>query len=157
MEPMTMTATAIGVLFIKKIGEGAATKVGEQFVEKIRELLSPLVREKASKLLSLLHIKLPNTAKAIEQAPNPPLNVDTVEVEIKRAIQNDGELAQAIQEIDAEVKADPKLAQAVKEVVDDLKSKPLTNQNFINTIEKVANLVQGTGASIKIDSQTIHF
>ncbi|AFZ04608.1 hypothetical protein [Calothrix sp. PCC 6303] len=157
MEPTTMTATAIGSLLLVKIGEGAATEVGKQVFEKFKKLLSPLLHEKAKKLLSLLRIKLPNAAKAIEQAPELPLDMNTIEVELQTAIQSDDELANAVWEIDKVVKEDPELTQAVTELVDDIKSQPSGKQNFTNFIEKVVNLVQGTGASINIDKQDIHF
>jgi DNA-binding TFAR19-related protein (PDSD5 family) len=153
MEPMT---TAIGTLLLMKIAEGAATEAGKQIFEKVKGLLTPQLQEKATQLLRLLRLKSPETAKAIEQAPNPPLNIDITENELKQAVQNDSEVAKVVGEIDAVVKADPKLTQAVKEVIDDLKSQPPGNQSFTNIAEKIVNLAQGTGATINIQSQTIN-
>lgn len=155
MEPMTMTATAIGTLLLVKIGEGAATKAGEQLFEKLKGLLTPQFKDKANKLLLLLRREVPKTAKAIEQAPSPPLNVDATENELKQAIQNNSQLALVVEEVDTFVKANPNLMQAVKEVIDDLKSQPSSTESYNNTIEKVVNLVQGTGASININRQDI--
>ncbi len=158
MEPMTVTATAIGTLLLVKIAEGVATEAGKQAFEKVKGLLTPQLQEKVNRLLNLLRLKSPQTVEAIQKAPHPPLNIDITENELKQAIQKDkdSELARVIGEIDAFVKANPKLMQAVKEVIDDLKSQPPGNQNFTNTIGKLMNLVQG-GGTINIDGgQTIN-
>ena len=156
MEPMTMTATALGTLLLAKIVEGAGTEVGKQVFEKVEGLLTPQLQEKVTQLLRLLRLKSPHTAEAIQKAPKPPLNIDTTENELKQAIQNDNELAKVVGEIDAFVKSDPKLMQVVKEVIDDLKSQPPGYQNFTNIIEKVVNFAQGAGASIHIEKQDVH-
>ncbi len=163
MEPMTMTATALGTLLLMKIGEGAATEAGKQVFEKVKSLLTPQLKEKATELLRLLRLKSPQTAKAIEKAPNPPLNIDVTENELKQAIENElkqgitehSQLAEVVEEIDAVVKADPKLMQVVKQVIDDLKSQPSGKHSYTNIAEKIVNLAQGNGI-IHIDNQTIN-
>ena len=156
MEPMTVTATAIGTLLLMKIAEGVATEAGKQAFEKVKGLLTPQLQEKVNRLLNLLRLKSPQTVEAIQKATNPPLNIDITENELKQAIQNDSELAKVVGEIDAFVKANPKLMQVVKEVIDDLKSQPPGNQNFTNIADKIVNLAQGTGATIKIENQTFN-
>ena len=156
MEPMTVTATALGTLLLMKIAEGAATEAGKQVFEKVKGLLTPQLQEKATQLLRLLRLKSPHTVEAIRKAPNPPLNIDTTENELKQAIQNDTELAKVVGEIDAFVKSNPKLMQVVEEVIRDLKSQPPGYQNFTNIIEKVVNFAQGAGATIHIKQQDVH-
>jgi hypothetical protein len=157
MEPMTVTATALGTLILVKIAEGAATEAGKQVLEKVKGLLTPQLQEKATELLRLLRLKSPKTAEAIRLAPNPPLNIDITEDELKQAIQEPSRLAEVVKEIDALVKENPDLMQIVKETIDDLKTQPPGNQSFTNIIDKVVNFAQGTGATIRIERQDLHF
>lgn len=87
MEPMTATATALGTLLLVKIVEGAATEAGKQVYEKVKGLVTSELQEKATQLSRLFRLKSPLTAEAIQKAPNPPLNIDITENELKQAIQ----------------------------------------------------------------------
>lgn len=141
MEPVTLTAGAIATLVLIKATETAT--------EKATEKLGKLVVEKGDKLLSLLKIKSPSTATAIELSQHQALDYGKAVRELEAA-KKDPEVAKAVEEVYKAVNAYPEIAAKVQSAINYLNFQPSNSQNFINTIEKSVNQVQGTGASINI-------
>ncbi|MEG3900295.1 MULTISPECIES: hypothetical protein [unclassified Microcoleus] len=142
MEPVTMTAGAIATLVLIKATETAT--------EKATEKLGKLVVEKGDKLLSLLKIHSQSTATAIALSQQKPLDYNQAVLELETAKKKYPEVAKAVEEVNTEVNASPETAEKVQSAINYLNSQPSNSQNFINTIEKSVNLVQGTGSSINI-------
>lgn len=128
MEPVSLTAGAIATLVLTKVTEKASEKLGEQVVEK------------AANLLSLLKIKLPSTANAIELSQQQPLDYHRAVSDLDTAIIKHGEVEKAVKELDRVVKVDPKLVEAVKALANSLKSKPPTVQNFGKIAEEIKEI-----------------
>lgn len=146
MEPMTMTATAIGTLLLVKIGEGAATEAGKKLfekVEKLRKLISKSLDEKAKELLRRLRMNFPDAAKDIEEVQLSSFDMDKIEFKLNEAIEKDKLLADVIEEVDNLVKQEPELYQGIKELVEELKPQSPRKHNYNNNIGKVVNLLQG--------------
>jgi len=137
MEPVSLTAGAIATLVLTKVTEKASEKLGEQVVKK------------AGELLSLLKIKLPNTANAIELSQQQPLDYHRAVSDLD-AVMKDNAVAKAVQEVNAAVNANSKIAEAIKASAKALESQPSNSQSFINTIDRSVNLAQGEGASNNI-------
>ncbi len=135
MEPVTLTAAAIGTLVLMKASEKAGEKLGDEVVRR------------GVKLLSLLKIKLPCTATAIELSQQQPLDYSKAVLELETFTHKEPDIAKAVEELDAVVKADPKLAEAVQALVNALKSQPPTIQTFgkiAEEIKEIKALFQGT-------------
>ncbi len=137
MEPISLTAAAIATLVFTKV------------TDKITEDLSEKVLEKAGNLLSLLKIKLPSTANAIELSQQQPLDYHRAVSDLD-AVMKDNVVAKAVQEVNAAVNANSKIAEAIKASAKALESHPSNSQTFINTIDRSVNLAQGEGASNNI-------
>jgi hypothetical protein len=101
MEPLTTAAIAIGTIMGTKALEKAGEKIGETLSNKIGRFLSALKKQS------------PQTATAIEKAPEQPLNYSQVEQEVKSAANANTEVNQAIQELVAAANTgpNPKLAE----------------------------------------------
>lgn len=127
MEPVTMTAGAIATLVLVKASEQAGEKLGE------------LVVDKAGKLLSLLKIKSPSTATAIELSQQQPLNYSKAVRELEAATK-EPEVAKAVEEVDTAVSTDAKLAEAVKALTNALQSQPPSVQNFGKIAEEIKEI-----------------
>lgn len=131
MEPVTLTAGAIATLVLVKATETAT--------EKATEKLGELVVEKADKLLSLLKIKSPSTAKAIELSQKQPLNYSKAVGELE-AVMKEPEVAKAVEEVDTAVSTDAKLAADVKALTNALQSQPPSVQNFGKIAEEIKEI-----------------
>jgi len=131
MEPLTLTAGAITTLVLVKATETAT--------EKATEKLGELVVEKADKLLSLLKIKSPSTAKAIELSQKQPLNYSKAVGELE-AVMKEPEVAKAVEEVDTAVSTDAKLAADVKALTNALQSQPPSVQNFGKIAEEIKEI-----------------
>lgn len=97
-------------------------------------------------------MKLPGTAKAIEQALSQPFNLESAAIELKQLMQQDSELVNVIEQIDVIVKKNPKLIQVVREVIEDFKIQRLMNYGYRND---AVNYAKEMSVSIKIDRQNI--
>jgi hypothetical protein len=132
MEPLMATALAVGTVL--------ATKA----VEKIGENVGDAVSEKTRKFLSSLKHQSPDTATAIELAPEQPLDYGQAVLEVESATEKDPELNQLVQELvaAAEANSNPKLAEqlqkVLREIDDALKSQQpsIQNQNLAKLQEK---------------------
>jgi CRISPR/Cas system-associated exonuclease Cas4 (RecB family) len=132
MEPLTATALAIGTVI--------ATKA----VEKIGENVGDAVSEKTRKFLASLKHQSPNTATAIELAPEQPLDYGQAVLEVESAVEKDTELNQMVQELAAaaEANSNQNLAEELRKVLRDieeaLKSQQpsIQNQNLAKLQEK---------------------
>lgn len=104
MEPVTLTAAAIATLVITKA------------IEKTGETLGEKTLEAGGKLFSLLKRKKPETAKAIEQAQNQPLDYGQAVLigqQVEEAAKKDPEIAQAVETVATE--AQPQLTKTIIE------------------------------------------
>ncbi len=145
MEPVSLTAGAIATLVLTKVTEKASEKLGEQVVKK------------AGELLSLLKIKLPNTANAIELSQQQPLDSRKAIFDLGAAME-DSAVAKAVIELDTVLKTDPKIYQTIQTYATVLNSHAPTLQNrtnIIQNIDKVVNL-QGEGSSLSMRDQNIN-
>jgi SpoVK/Ycf46/Vps4 family AAA+-type ATPase len=132
MEPLTATALAIG------------TVVATKAVEKIGENVGDAVSEKTRKFLAYLKHQSPNTATAIELAPEQPLDYGQAVLEVESAVEKDTELNQMVQELAAaaEANSNQNLAEELRKVLRDieeaLKSQhpSIQNQNLTKLQEK---------------------
>ncbi|MFB2769221.1 hypothetical protein ACE1AT_07985 [Pelatocladus sp. BLCC-F211] len=123
MEPTTLTVAAIATLVITKA------------FEKTGEILGEKALEKGGELLVLLRRKKPDTASAIEQAQQKPLDYGQAYLE-------------ATAKVEEAAKEDPEIAQAVENVADAVKSQPATVQNFGKLAEKIGMVIQGGTVNI---------
>jgi uncharacterized protein (DUF849 family) len=132
MEPFTATALAIG------------TVVATKAVEKIGENVGDAVSEKTRKFLSSLKHQSPETATAIELAPEQPLDYGQAVLDVESAAEKDNELNQMVQELAAaaEANSNQNLAEELRKVLRDieevLKSQQpsIQNQNLAKLQEK---------------------
>jgi hypothetical protein len=139
MEPLT-------VAVVSAVGAAMANKAVEKIGENVGDSLSKLPH----KFLSLLKRQSPDTATAIELAPEQPLDYGKAVLEVESAAQKDPELNQVVQELAAaaEANSNPKLAEQLqmifREIDDALKSQQpsIQNQNLAKLQEK-GNINQG--------------
>lgn len=149
MEPVTLTAVATAI----------ATLVATKALEKTTENLTDKVFEKSGNLLMLLKSKSPNTAKAIELAPQQPLDIGQAVLELKAATK-DPEVAEAVWEVEAAANQDPnpKFAAEVKAIVDRINSQPSIVNNFAKLAEEIkAEKGAMVAQSITIEQQTNNY
>jgi hypothetical protein len=94
MEPISLTAGAIATLVLTKAFEKAGEELGGK------------VLEQGAKLLALLRRKAPDTASAIEQAQQYPLDIGQAHLisAVETAAKSDPEIAEMIQAISSELK-----------------------------------------------------
>lgn len=134
MEPFTLTAIGISI----------ATVLATKAVEKIGENAGDALSKLPHKFLSLLKHQSPDTATAIELAPEQPLDYGQAVLEVQSAAEKDPELKQMVQELAAaaEANSNPKLAEELQKVLqeidDSLKSQQpsIQNQNLAKLQEK---------------------
>lgn len=124
MEPITFAAIALAVV------SGAGGKIGEKFSEGV--IVS------AQRLLELLKLRSPQTAKRLALAGEVDSDPDVIDVEIieevKRAVENDPEMQAAVAEISS----------AMQQQLGDV-----TNQSQL--AEKIGVVIQGGYNPIRID------
>jgi hypothetical protein len=120
MEPVSLTAGAIVI-----------TKA----FEKTGEILGEKALEKGGELLVLLRRKKPDTANAIEEAQQKPLDYGQAYLE-------------ATTKVEEAAKEDPEIAQAVENVADAVKSQPAAVQNLSKLAEKIGMVIQGGTVNI---------
>lgn len=126
MEPLTIAMAIATVL---------ATKA----LEKMGENLGDAVTERVDKFRSLLKHESPDTASAIELAPEQPLDYGQAMLEVQSAGDRNEELKQILMELAAAATTNPKLAQTVQPTIQNfskLLEKGVVNQGFINSINQ---------------------
>lgn len=138
-----------------------ATGVTMKVLEKTGENIGEGLHEKTSNFIRFLKRQSPNTVTAIEESPNQPLNYGEAILEVETAVNNDENLAQALQELVKAVeennnqKIAVQINQELSKIAEILKKKGNSSTIYQNKIEKLVNLAQGN-ATIKIDNQTIN-
>lgn len=139
MDPLTIAATAVAATVMTKAFE----KTGERLGEK--------VFDQSEKFLTSLRIRSPETASAIQKAPQEPLDFGQAVLEVDALAKTDPELADTIQLLAATAEQDPnlKLAEIVQEIITTLKSQQPTVQNMGKLAEKIGLVVQGGNVSIQ--------
>lgn len=95
MEPLTVSAIAIGTVIATKALEKTGEKVGEALWDKTGQFLVTLKKHS------------PHTVVAIEKAPEQPLDYGKAVLEVESAAQTNPEVNQAMQELAAAAKAEP--------------------------------------------------
>lgn len=132
MEPFTTAAIAIGTVMATKALEKTGEKIGEA------------VFDRTGKFLTSLKQQSPDTATAIELAPEQPLDYGQAILEVESAVKANSEFAQTVQELaaSAQEESNPKLAEIIQEVVNTVKSQQPTVQNLAKLAEKINNLNQ---------------
>ncbi|MCL1464650.1 hypothetical protein [Argonema galeatum] len=137
MEPITIL-TAI------------ATVLATKAIEKTGENLGDAVTGRVRQFWSLLKHESPDTAIAIELAPEQPLDYDRVMWEVQSISDRNDELKQILTELAAAAQADPNptLAQYRQAVADTLQSQQPTVQNLAKLAEKINNLNQAQTINI---------
>lgn len=137
MEPLTITLAI-------------ATVLGTKALEKIGENLGDAVTQRVEKFRSLLKHESPDTASAIELAPEQPLDYGQAILEVQSASDRNDELKQILTELVAAAQADPNptLAQYRQAVTDTLLSQQPTVQNLAKLAEKINNLNQAQTINI---------
>lgn len=134
MEPLTGTAIGISI----------ATVLATKALEKTGEKIGEAVFDRTGKFLTSLKHQSPDTATAIELAPEQPLDYGQAVLEVQSAAEKDPELKQMVQELvaTAEANSNPKLAEelqkVLREIDDSLKSQQpyIQNQNLAKLQEK---------------------
>ena len=131
MEPVELTAAAIGTLFFTKALEKTGEKLGEEAFKQ------------GGKLLQLLKRKSPETASAIEKVvQNPEL-----------AEQQGYDVEVLVEKVEEAAKADPEVAAALRDWTNVVQSQGSTIQNFTKLAEKIGMVVQG--GQVKIDTLSV--
>lgn len=143
MEPLTV-AIALGTIVATK----AAEKVGENAGDKLSLAVG--------KVVTFLKRESPQTAIALESAPEQPLDYGQAVLELEAIAAERPELQQAIQELTAAAQTEPpsNLSAILQEMSQQLQSQSSQNQISVETIEKILNFAQ---RDINIQQQTINF
>ncbi len=131
MEPVELTAAAIGTLFLTKALEKTGEKLGEEAFKQ------------GGKLLQLLNRKSPETVNAIEKVVQNP--------ELAEQQPQDYGVAVLVEKVEEAAKADPEVAAALRDWTNIVQSQGSTIQNFTKLAEKIGVVVQG-GSQLKIDT-----
>jgi len=139
MDPLTVAATAVAATVITKAFEKTGEKLGEK------------VFDQSEKFLTSLRHQSPETASAIQKAPQEPLDFGQAVLEVDALAKTDSELADAIQILAATAEQDPnpRLAEMVQTIISTLKSQQPTVQNMGKLAEKIGLVVQGGSVSIQ--------
>lgn len=134
MEPVTITTTATAI----------ATILFTKVIEKPGEALAQSLWDKTQNLIGRLKGKSDKLTGLLEGSPQQPLDNREVVSELKALADKNPEIAQAIQEIEAEARkiTNPQfqpLLQEVREKVNKLPEKELTSQNQTTSAKKIKN------------------
>ena len=126
-----MAATAIAATIMTKFWE----KTGEQLSEELFE--------KTEKFYKSLKKKSPQTALAIEQSQEHPLDYGKAVIDVEVLSQTDGELQESVKALAAAAEAEqnPKLTELVKEVSQNVNPQETPEQK----IAKLADTIQKVG------------
>lgn len=133
MEIVTTTALALGTIVATKALEKTGEEIGEAFYEKSKQFLASLRKQS------------PDTALAIEQAPDKPLDYGKAVLEIESAAQSNTKVAQSVKELAELGKTSSlsNLAEILKKIEKSVKdSNESYPENFIQNIQKAINVAQ---------------
>jgi len=130
MDPLIAATLALG------------TVVGTKVLEKTGEKVGEAVWDKGAQFLDSLKLESPDTAIAIEQAPEQPLDYGEAVLEISSAAQANSEIARRMEELAAAGKANPhpKFAEVIEKIeaaLNSQRSKVETFTNIIKDSEKI--------------------
>jgi beta-phosphoglucomutase-like phosphatase (HAD superfamily) len=133
---MESIITAIAIMIVQKAFEKAGEKLGEQ------------VLQESAKLLSILRMKSPQTASAIESALEQPSNYHQTVIEVEALSEEDPEFAKAVSELVAVASEESniRLMAPIRELVSSLREQELSTQSFGVLSEKIGVAVQGGSA-----------
>ena len=139
MEPLTLAATAIAATIITKFWEKTGEKLSEELFEKSEEFYKSLRR------------KAPQTAIAIEKAPQTPQEYGRAVIDISAIAERDSELAEEIQVLAtvAERESNEFLKQIIQEILYTCQNQQPTVRNIGKIAEKIGLLVQGGTINIQ--------
>ena len=139
MEPLTLAATAIAATIITKFWEKTGEKLSEELFEKSEEFYKSLRR------------KAPQTAIAIEKAPQTPQEYGRAVIDISAIAERDSELAEEIQVLAtvAERESNEFLKQIIQEILYTCQNQQPTVRNIGKIAEKNGLLVQGGTINIQ--------
>lgn len=139
MDPLTIAATAVAATVITKAFEKTGEKLGEKVFDQSEKFLTSLRRQS------------PETASAIQKAPQEPLDFGQAVLEVDALAKIDSELADTIQILAATAAQDPnpRLTEMVQTIISTLKSQQPTVQNMGKLAEKIGLVVQGGSVSIQ--------
>ena len=127
MEPLTLTA----------VGTAIVTVLATKALEKTGENLGDAVTEGVGKFWSLLKHESPDTASAIELAPEQPLDYGQAMLEVQSAADRNDELKQILMELAAAATTNPKLRQEVQPIIQNLSK--LQDKGVINQGSNIDN------------------
>lgn len=140
MEPLTITLAI-------------ATVLGTKALEKIGENLGDAVTQRVEKFRSLLKHESPDTASAIELAPEQPLDYGQAMLEVQSAADRNDELKQILTQLAAAATTNPKLAEYIQLEMKKLQSQQPSIQNLNwSKLQEKGVINQGN-----IDNQTNNF
>lgn len=143
MEPLTLTAA----------GTAIATILGTKALEKIGENLGDAVIQPVKKFWSLLKHESPDTASAIELAPEQPLDYGQAMLEVQSAADRNDEFKQILIQLLAAATTNPKLAEYIQLEMKKLQSQQPSIQNLNwSKLQEKGVINQGN-----IDNQTNNF
>lgn len=139
MDPLTLAATAIAATIMTKFWEKTGEKLGEK------------VFTESEKFLGALKKRSPETATAIEKAPEQPLDYGQAVLEVQTLAERDFEIAEVIQALvlAAEEEPNAKLTSITQEIINALRNQQPTVQNAGKLAEKIGIVVQGGSVSIQ--------
>jgi len=140
MEPLTITLAI-------------ATVLGTKALEKIGENLGDAVTQRVEKFRSLLKHESPDTASAIELAPEQPLDYGQAMLEVQSVADRNDELKQILTQLAAAATTNPKLAEYIQLEMKKLQSQQPSIQNLNwSKLQEKGVINQGN-----IDNQTNNF
>ena len=139
MEPLTLAATAIAATIMTKFWEKTGEQLSEELFEKSEEFYKSLRR------------KAPQTATAIEKAPQSPQEYGQAVLDLSAIAERDAELAEEIQVLATVAEQEPNeaLKQVIQEILHTLQNQQPTVQNIGKIADKIGLLVQGGTVNIQ--------
>ncbi|MBO1350372.1 MAG: hypothetical protein EBE86_024705 [Hormoscilla sp. GUM202] len=125
MDPLIAATVALG------------TVVGTKVLEKTGEKVGDAVWDKGAQFLDSLKLVSPDTVRAIEQAPEQPLNYGKAVLEIESVAKANSEIARRMEELAAAGKANhhPKFDEVIEEIEAALNSQRSQVETFTNIIK----------------------
>lgn len=155
MEPLTSAAIVVATVGLTKAWE----KTVENVIDPLTKPVGDYLATKVKNFWPLLKQHAPDTASAIELAPQQPLDIGQAVLEVDSAAKANPEFERAVRELAEAAKADPnpEIAEKIKEIekeADKLKYQQPTIQNLAKLAEKIATFNQGI---INIRDQTNNY
>ncbi|MBW4422815.1 MAG: hypothetical protein KME13_27165 [Myxacorys californica WJT36-NPBG1] len=134
MEPLSMIAAAVGAAIAT-----AATKFADKAAEKLGEKSGEKVFTESEKFLAALKEKAPETALAIEQSAQKPLDLGKAVLEVEAVAKQNPAIAQSAETVAAAAEADPnpELQATIQQVLEALKAYQLKPQSSGKRADKI--------------------